>query len=129
MFALKVQVNDDTPIIAGADDLGVLNATVNCIGKLGESTRRVHDNGGADLFLTVGGLTSRLPDLPDEHLRWMSQRPLRVGDVIHVEIMDTTHADAPIAGEAAEKMQHDEREYFEHCKKIYLELRAKYEPS
>lgn len=127
MYALKVRINDEAPIIAGADDLGVLNATVSCVGKLGSSSRPMREDETADLFITVGGLTSRASDVPDEHLNWVSQKPLKIGDVISVEVLDTPSADAPISGKEAEKRMHDEREYFEHCKKVYLSLCEKYE--
>lgn len=97
------------------------------MGKLGSSSRPGRKDEPADLFITVGGLTSRGSDVPDEHLNWVSQRPLRIGDVISVEVLDTLYVDAPISGEEAEKRKHDEREYFEHCKKVYLSLREKYE--
>jgi len=127
MYALKVRINDEAPIIAGADDLGVLNATVSCVGTLGSSSRPIRENEPADLFITVGGLTSRASDVPDEHLNWVSQKPLRIGDLISVEVLDAPSADAPISGKEAEKRKHDEREYFEHCKKVYLSLCEKYE--
>ncbi|RZA33692.1 MAG: hypothetical protein EOP92_19550 [Lysobacteraceae bacterium] len=127
MYALKVRINDEAPVIAGADDLGVLNAAISCVGKLGTGSRPVREDESADLFMTVGGLTSRASDVPDEHLNWVSQRPLKIGDVISVEVLDTPKADAPIGGREAEKRQHDEREYFEHCKKVYLSLRDRYE--
>lgn len=127
MHALRVRINDEAPVIAGADDLGVLNATVTGTGKLGSRSRPVRQDELPDLFISVGGLTSRAPDIPDEHLSWLSQRPLRVGDVVSIEVLSTLDVDAPISGKAAEKMQHDEREYFEHCKKVYLSLREKYE--
>jgi hypothetical protein len=127
MHALRVRINDEAPIIAGADDLGVLNAAVSCVGKLGRRSRSGREDEPADLFITVGGLTSRASDVPDEHLNWVSQKPLRIGDVISVEVLDTPNVDAPISGTEAEKRKHDEREYFEHCKKVYLSLREKYD--
>ena len=127
MFALKIQVNSESPMVAGAPDLGVLNAIVNCLGPLGNAARKKRDSDEADFFLTVGGLTSRLQDLPDEHLLWASNRSLQLGDIVRVEIVETDTADAPEGAREAEKRQHDEREYFEHCKKVYLELREKYE--
>lgn len=92
MHALRVRINDEAPVIAGADDLGVLNATVSCVGKLGSSSRSGREDELADLFVTVGGLTSRASDVPDEHLNWMSQRALRIGDVISVEVVDTGYS-------------------------------------
>jgi hypothetical protein len=127
MYAFKVRINDEVPIIAGADDLGVLNATVSCVGKLGSTSRPMLEDELGDLFITVGGRTSRASDVPDEHLKWVSQRPLKIGDLISVEVLDTPIADAPISGKEAEKRKHDEREYFEHCKKVYLSLCEKYE--
>lgn len=127
MFALKVQINDEAPVIAGSDDLGVLNAVVNCVGRLGSRSVSGRANEPADLFITVGGLTSRVSNEPDEHVQWISQKPLKIGDVISVEVMDTLIVNAPISGKEAEKRKHDELEYFEHCKKVYLRLREKYE--
>ena len=126
MYALKVQLNSEKPIVAGKSDLCVLNAVINCIGKLGDAAREVREGENADLFLTVGGLTSRLQDLPDEHLRWVSNRTLHVGDIVSVEIVEADSADVPEGAEEAEKRKHDEREYYEHCKKVYFELRGKY---
>jgi hypothetical protein len=127
MHALKVRINHDAPVIAGANDLGVLNAIVSCVGQLGSSSRSGRKDEPADLFITVGGLTARTSDVPDEHLNWMSQRPLNIGDVISVEVLDTLNVDAPTGGEEAEKRLNAEREYFEHCKKVYFSLREKYE--
>ncbi|MES2299732.1 MAG: hypothetical protein V4582_22020 [Pseudomonadota bacterium] len=127
MYALRVRVNGEEPVVAGADDLGVLTATVNCVGKLGSASHQVRDDEDADLFLSVGGLTSRPPDMADEHVRWVSLRALHVGDVINVEIIETPNADAPIGGEQAAKKKHDEREYFEHCKRTYFALRERFE--
>jgi len=65
----------------------------------------------------------------DEHLGWIALRELRVGDRITVEVLEETLAH-PVESEwEAEKRAHDEREYFEHCKRVYLDLRSKYEPT
>jgi hypothetical protein len=129
LYALKIRINNEEPIIAGADDLCVLTAGVNCVGRLGDKSCHAREDEGADLFVSVGGLTSRAPELADEHLNWLSQRPLQIGDIVCVEILDTPSADAPIGGEEAEKSKQDEREYYEHCKRTYFELREKYEPT
>ncbi len=127
MYALSVRINRGDVVLAGADDLGVLNASVNCVGKLGSASYPHRENDeAADLFLTVGGLTARDPHEPDEHLNWLSNHPLQIGDVVSVEIVETSTAHAPMSGREAEKMKHDEREYFEHCKRVYLELKEKY---
>jgi hypothetical protein len=96
MYALKVQINDEVPVIAGADDLGVLNATVTCVGALGGSGHLESADEFADLFITVGGLTARDSSVPNKHVRWMSQKPLRIGDMISIQILDTSDVEAPI---------------------------------
>lgn len=126
MHALRVSVNNEPPIVAGASDLCVLNAIINCVGKLGEATNEVRQREEVDLFLTVGGLSSRKAEVPDEHMQWLSNRPLKIGDVISVEIMETQSVDVHTGSSEAAKRKHDEREYFEHCKKVYLSLREKY---
>lgn len=69
--------------LAGIGDDGVLSAIANWVA------------GGrykaADLFLEVGGLISP----SQEHVAWIKQRPLRVGDEIRVKIIDATSVDVP----------------------------------
>jgi hypothetical protein len=127
MYALKVRVNSEAAILVGKNDLGVLSAFVTCVGVLGDASHALREGQQADLFLSAGGRTSRPPELPDEHLRWISNRPLQVGDVVSMELLETDVADAPTSGVEAEKQKHDEREYFEHCKKAYYSMREKYE--
>ena len=103
MHALRVRINDEAPVLAGADDRGVLHAAVTWGGKLGGNSHSGRKDEPANLFITVGGLTSRASDVPDEHLNWISQRPLKIGDVISVEVVDSLKVDAPICGKEAEK--------------------------
>jgi len=128
MYALRVQINDEAPVVGGASDLGVLNAIVGCTGKLGPAAVPYHEDQAPDFFISLGGLTLRARGGTDEHLSWLSQRPLAPGDRITVEIIETDTADPVISGVEAEKRDDDEREYFEHCKNAYLQMRSKYEP-
>jgi hypothetical protein len=75
--------------VAGADDLAVLNAIVNAVGELGRSTIPLGKRGKPDLWLSVGGLTSRPEGTEDEHLSWVRRKRLRVGDKITVEVVLT----------------------------------------
>lgn len=129
MIVLRVHVNDEPLVVAGADDLGVLNAIVNAVGKLGSASRPGRPDEAPDIHLTVGGLTSRAAGVQDEHLRWVGHRELRVGDRILVEVLEAPTADPVESGHEAMQREDDEREYFEHCKRAYLELKAKYETS
>ncbi|MFZ6723358.1 hypothetical protein [Undibacterium sp. Ji49W] len=127
MYALKVSINGGTPIVAGGEDLVVLNTIIDGTGKLGSQTNSRRGDDTYDFAVSVGGLTARKEDQPDEHLRWISRMPLQVGDTIQIEIVETTVVDPVISGSEAKKMEDDERSYFEHCKKAYLKMRDKYE--
>jgi hypothetical protein len=128
MLVLRVQVNQEPPVVAGAQDLGVLNAIVTGVGKLGAESHPSRPDEPPDIHLSLGGLTARASGSGDEHLRWVSHRDLNVGDRVIVEILEAPYADPVESGHAAKQRERDEREYFEHCKQAYLELRSKYEP-
>jgi len=127
VYALKLQINDQAPVIGGADDLAVLNAIVGCVGRLGPATVTHRDDETEDFYVTLGGLTSRPVGVTDEHLYWLSQAPIKPGDRIVIELIETGTADAIARGDDAMKHHDGEREYFEHCKQVYLEMRSKYE--
>ncbi|MBB3118115.1 hypothetical protein [Pseudoduganella violacea] len=127
MYALKVSINDGAPIVAGADDLAVLNTIINCVGQLGPATMPNGTEQAVDLHVSIGGLTGRRDGASDEHLGWLKMQPLQVGDTITVQLIETSAVDAPISGEAAAERKRDEKEYFEHCRRVYLELKDKYE--
>ena len=93
MIGLAVYLNGKRLTEAGAEDLGVLNAIVTAVGDLGASTAPVHPKRSVDLHLSVGGLTRRAEKMPDEHLRWVNLRRLKVGDRICVKIIRTAKPD------------------------------------
>lgn len=127
MFALKVRINNQKPVIGGADDLGVLSAIVTGTGKLGSNSCPSSDDEAQDFTFRLGGLTSRPQGTLDEHLVWLTHEELKPGDTITVEIIETDQVDPVISGEEAQQRKDDEREYFEHCKRVYFEMRSKYE--
>jgi hypothetical protein len=83
MRAFKTYVNGKNLCVAGIGVDGVLSVIVNWVGG---------GRGPADLFLEVGGLDSPA----QEHVVWVRQKPLRVGDEIRVKIVDAASVDAPI---------------------------------
>jgi hypothetical protein len=94
MIALEVSLNGKHVCIAGAEDLGVLNACVSTVGKLGKKTTPARpDEGVADLFYSVGGLTSRRHPDTDVHVNWKSVAALKIGDTIEVRIVETDSVD------------------------------------
>ncbi len=128
MYALRVQINEEPPVTAGSEDLGVLNAIVNAVGPLGTAAGRCRPGETPDLHLSVGGLTARGGGRTDEHLRWVSHRTLHTGDRVTIELVQVASADPPESNEAARQRENEEREYFEHSRRVYFELRGKYEP-
>ena len=127
MYALKVSINEKSPVIGGADDLGVLTAIVTCSGKLGAASVSARDDETQDFSFRLGGLTSRQKGTPNEHQTWLTNNELKLGDKITIEIVETENPDPVISGKVAEQREHDERKYFDHCKRAYLEMRSKYE--
>lgn len=127
MLAFRVQLNNHPPVIGGASDLSVLTTTITAVGQLGSQTYRKRSNEMVDINLRLGGLTSRRPEVQDEHLVWLETHELKPGDKVLVEVIETDTPDPVQCGEVAEKRADDERAYFEHCKRGYFEMREKYE--
>jgi hypothetical protein len=125
MLALRVTINDEKTVIAGAEDLSVLSAIVSLAGKLGKKARD-RGRGKPDMHLHVGGLTARGKRRKDEHLRWTPHLKLKIGDGVAIELIKTTKTNRPVERTPAEIR--DERSYFKYLKKQYLELKTKYEP-
>ena len=91
----EVSKNGEVLTRAGAEDLGVLGVTVDALGPLGkDSVNRCNNQCDSPLLLmSTGGLTSRKDPQTDEHLMWILQNRLKVGDVIQVRIRDDVQAD------------------------------------
>jgi hypothetical protein len=131
MIALQIHHNDVPLCVAGASDLGVLNAIVNAVGVLGADSisRRNDAEEEPHFFLTVGGLTSR-KEPPNEHLRWLENTQLAIGDCIKITMLDCDKVDLPVNHyESVRRDPDDERNEFEEAKQTYLRLRDKYESS
>jgi hypothetical protein len=127
MYAFRVSINDEPPVVGGASDLGVLSAILTGAGPLGPDSVPSREEQTVDLSFRLGGLTSRPPGHDDEHLHWLDIDDLKVGDTVRIEIVQTDLVHPIEGGSRARQRADDEREYFEHCKRTYLELRSKYE--
>lgn len=128
MLSLEIFVNGRKVSHAGAEDLSVLNGIVNAVGKLGKKTSKGKKaNGKAyDLWLTVGGLTDRADGTPNEHLRWVGHKKLKIGDRVEIRVRKAATADLPIETTPAESKE-TERFQYKWAKSQYLKLRKKYE--
>jgi hypothetical protein len=81
MLAFDVYLNQKKLCRAGIGDDGVLTTIVNWVTGKDRS----------DLFLEAGGLVSPR----DEHVNWVRQKRLRVGDRIQVKIVEANVVDKP----------------------------------
>jgi hypothetical protein len=82
MRAFEVSINGEKLCVAGIGDDGVLTTIVHFSVQ--------HRDGGS--FLQVGGLIGQTQD----HVNWVNQKPLKLGDNVEVRIVETEAADSPI---------------------------------
>jgi hypothetical protein len=127
LLALEIFVNGRKVTLAGAEDLSVLTGIVNAVGKLGKKTSgaKAHRR-GYDLWLTVGGLTGRVDGTPDEHLRWVGHKKLKIGDRVEIRVRKATSTDSPVESTPTESKE-QERFQYKWAKSQYMKLRKKYE--
>jgi hypothetical protein len=104
MHAFKVSLNGKKLCLAGVGERGVL---LSAIANWVAGDRR------ADLFMEVGGLAN------EEHVAWIKQKQLRVGDEIRVKIVEAGSVDKPV-----EKHRNHPAETL-RAKKRYVRMMAK----
>jgi hypothetical protein len=133
MLGMKICINNEPPIIAADDNLGVLSVNLAATGELGDGARILRQgaleaNEAVNLHLHAGGLTSR-SDGNDEHLRWIQHYKLKVGDCVIVEIVETDVASMIVSREPAKRNSptSSERAMYEHVKEMYFQMRDKFE--
>ena len=131
MLALEVRLNGRVVALAGAEDLSVLSQTISAVGRLGRKTRRgASRSSKTDIHLNVGGLTARTLGKPNEHLNWLSLKPLKIGDEVEVRVISVKRATRPTGRSPADdnkRKDDQERRWFELARKEYFKLRGKYE--
>jgi hypothetical protein len=81
MRSFNVSLNGKKLCLAGVGERGVLSAIISWVAG---------DRGGEDLFIEVGGLAN------EEHIDWIKQKRLQVGDEIRVKIVESGSADEPV---------------------------------
>jgi hypothetical protein len=111
MRAFKVSLNGKKLCLAGVGDHGVLSVIVNWVAG----------DRGADLFMEVGGLAC------EEHVAWIRQKHLRVGDEIRVKIVEAGSVDRPIEKRRvhpAEELRAQKRYVRRMAKKLGWKIQA-----
>ena len=89
MIAIQIDIDGERYLTIGADDWSLLNAIVNL--SRAEPDQKVSEG---YMEIGTGGLSKRLEDGVREHLRW-GERPLQVGSVVTLSIVETDHVDPP----------------------------------
>jgi hypothetical protein len=80
MRSFNVSLNGKKLCLAGVGERGVLSAIISWVGG----------DRGEDLHINVGGLAN------EEHIDWVDQKRLQVGDEIRVKIVESGSADEPV---------------------------------
>jgi hypothetical protein len=86
MPAFKVHLNGKKVCTASLDGLGVLAAHVSYVCRKDACQHQA-------LSLHVGGLDSTT----GEHIVWHEAHPIRVGDKLSIEIVESARADKPVS--------------------------------
>jgi hypothetical protein len=130
MIQLEVFLNDEKLAIAGTDDMSVLSAVLSASGVLGENSQGTKtEDESYHINLHVGGLTSRKPPETDDHLTWVNQLKVKIGDEVKVRVVENLETSDPIKIKTTDKnvFEDSEKTVFEKIKKEYLRLKDKYE--
>lgn len=109
MIGFEVQINDEAPVTAGAEDLSVLTAILTMV-----FARQ-------DLSLRVGGMISRSAT-DNEMLDWVDRR-LQAGDTVKLKVIERASGSEALRHtrtdpDLEEKAQ---RKYYERLKEEYGE--------
>lgn len=82
MQAFEISINGEELCLAGIDNDGVLTTIVHYAARQRE--------GG--IFIEVGGMISKTK----EHVKWIDEKRLNVGDTVEIKIIETAAVDTPI---------------------------------
>lgn len=133
MLVYDFAINGKPVARCGKSDLAVLTACVSAVGVLGpESSGARARKEGHEIKVELSGLTSTTGSPANAHLSWFSA-PLKVGDEIAIKLVEASEADphVPLTPEQAERLlravEEAERTRFERARKLYFELKDKYE--
>jgi hypothetical protein len=130
MIMLEVSLNGEVIANAGRNDLAVLNTIISAVGVLGdESTGTKAQTDDYYLYFTVGGLSSSNDDEKGDHVRWLENKNLSIGDVVMVRTLDSDEVDKPKKLKMAntELNEKELREHWEMAREYYFKHREKYE--
>lgn len=131
----ELKINGETVAITGVGEYGVLSGSVHWVRRNPTcitSAMRSREHFDESDFLQEScevSLTG-LDSVTDKHVDW-GTRPLKPGDVVSIRILGPGNFDPPKDyrnSQQIEEAAQEEREIFEESRKIYFDLKSKYEP-
>ena len=125
MLALRIEIDDHPPLVAGVEDWAILAAHVNAV--CASAYKRDSD----DLDFSVGGMTKDNEEGVAHHFRW-PRVPLKIGSTVRITLVNTDTADPPAKRYRADKEVQEnpftEDEMHEMRYQDYLALKKEFEP-
>ncbi len=116
-IALEITINNATKIIAGINDISVLNFILTFRKASG-----LKDDLVDSIALSVGGLLHH-DEYDNEYLDWLKQQ-VKLGDEITIRVIETSELTKPIKRrrEDPELVKKAQRKYYESLKEKYEEV-------
>ena len=121
MTCFEVSVNGERLCRAGVGEFGVLSAMTSWVRRRDPPPSDVEDWREEELVLDVGGLHAGGRGGDDEHRRWPG-RPLKLGDVVTIQVIENETCDEPESRTTVVKREEAERQ-----RQQYLRLKEKFE--
>ena len=134
MIIFDVSLNGKPLKRSGKSDLTVMSAIVSAVGVLGPDSIGVkHKPGLCEIDFHLGGLTSATEEGKGVHLNWLPKTFINVGDELTIRILDEENPDSHIVAKEKQiekykrEIEKENQKRYEEAKRVYFELREKYE--
>jgi len=131
MIALYIEIDGAASVVAGAANLQVLALALGCHPQAA-STNQVRVQQGlapqAVFDLSVTGMAAGTWGTHGEAMHWVEGLPLQAGQTVTVTVIETARTDPALPARVMPAPAKSAQAHFEHCKRVYLELKDKYDP-
>jgi hypothetical protein len=124
MIAFRITLNGRRIVTAGLPGQHVLSAIATSVVRAPEVAKlaRPRRLGARELQFELGGLWTA-PDGAKEHVSWTNVLPLKRGDKLSIEVLETERVDDPTRRERSEapSIEAAEKRHLRYLKKKYPE--------
>ena len=130
MIALHIVIDGGAPLVAGGAELQVLALALGCnphaeLMNPGRARRALPPQPVFDLSVT--GMAPGPGGTPGQAVHWLEGLALQTGQTVTITIVDTQRADPALPSHPVLPRGRTGLEHFEHCKRVYLALKDKYD--